>query len=235
MSDNQQTQDQQPSGIFSWFKSKWQTNKTAVIAASSAAALIISLTAAALLFNGDKNDVQDGGNNGSTASEQIETAPENTIDNYDAENNTITLPGDNANDVVEPEPEKPVIEDTVIDSPEEVLELIDANGLNDVFAKEVSRIKSGSLNAASQATKDIGHYLANGLKVSEDDSLANQFFQASYDMNHNVQAAHSIGYQALHGLGMDKSLDLAEKMLSEAQDGGHPLAQAHLKYLNSIK
>jgi hypothetical protein len=145
---------------------------------------------------------------------------------YNADSNTLII-GDNGSDT---------IEDTLTDSPEEVLELISDLGYTDIFAKEVSRIQSGDVNAASQATKDIGHYLANGINTAENDTVANTFFQASYDMNNNVQAAHSIGYQALHGLGMDApNLELAEEMLSEANDGGHKLASAHLTYLYTIK
>jgi|TARA_R110002126_G_scaffold291807_1_gene459692 TPR repeat protein len=150
----------------------------------------------------------------------------------DDENNPVLIADD-----VENEPETEVEEiDTVIDSPEEVLDLISSLGLTDVFADEVDRLGSDNVNVASQATKDIGHMLANGIDVGEDDTLANTFFQASYDMDGNTQAAHSVGYQALHGIGMDGAdLELAEKMLSEANDNGHKLAAAHLDYLYQIK
>ncbi|MEE3323521.1 MAG: hypothetical protein VX196_06250 [Pseudomonadota bacterium] len=232
--EQEQQQTATDNKITSWFKSLWSKNKVAITGAAGALVLIGGITAAGL-WNSDKADT-DKVDNQDNVIEQVETAPEADTENYDAESNTIVIPGDNADDVIEEPVEEPPVLDTIVDSPEEVLTLLESLGLTDVFADEVKRIQSDNVKVASQATKDIGHNLANGIKTTENDALANQFFQASYDMDSNVQAAHSIGYQSLHGLGMDTAdLDLAEKMLSEANDNGHPLAKAHLDYLYTIK
>lgn len=211
----------------SWTTNAWEENKIAITGSVSAALLISSLA----FIGSIGSDSQD---NDQTEGQTIEhvtqtVAPTITVD---TENNAVLIADDIGSDV-EPEAEP---FDTVIDSPEEVLDLISSLGLSDVFADEVERLGSDNVSVASQATKDIGHMLANGIDVGEDDTLANTFFQASYDMDGNTQAAHSVGYQALHGIGMDGAdLELAEKMLSEANDNGHKLAAAHLDYLYQIK
>jgi len=212
----------------SWTSATWKNNKVA-IASSAGAALLISSLAYVSLVGEDKQDTEQ--TEGQSIEQTVETVTTPVI-KVDEDNNAVLI-ADETEDETAPIAEEI---DTVIDTPEEVLDLLNSLGLSDIFADEVERLSSDNLNVASQAAKDIGHDLANGINVAEDDSLANTFFHASYDMNANVQAAHSIGYQALHGLGMDGAdLDLAEEMLSEANDNGHKLAAAHLDYLYQIK
>ncbi len=229
---NENTQDNAAvsywSKFTSWASNAWKNNKLA-IASSAGAALLVSSLAFVSLTGSDNQDTEQA--EGQSIEQTVETVTAPVI-KVDEENNAVLVA-----DETDAEP-APVAEeiDTVIDSPEEVLDLISSLGLSDVFADEVERLNSDNINVASQAAKDIGHDLANGISVAEDDSLANTFFHASYDMNANVQAAHSIGYQALHGLGMDSAdLDLAEEMLNEANNNGHKLAAAHLDYLYKIK
>ena len=238
--ENAQAQTSTWSKLTSWIPQNWKERKAPAIAGGIAAFGTVALLVTALL-SGTGVDEQDNPatqsvDGGEVVEQVVDTANNGVADdglNYDAGSNTITLPGDQITDTLEGDVE---VEDTVIDSPDEVLDLINELGLSDVFADEVERIQSDNVDVSSQATKDIGHKLANGVDVEENDALANTFFQASYDMNGNVQAAHSIGYQALHGLGMDSAnLDLAEDMLTEANDNGHSLAAAHLDYLYKIK
>tara|TARA_R110002124_G_scaffold233406_1_gene398777 strand:- start:158881 stop:159564 length:684 start_codon:yes stop_codon:yes gene_type:complete len=208
-----------------WSRQKWAPLAMGLGTIAIAAAVAVTSFGGADLNQQTDSQALDSGSDIQQNVDTDTTAPLDDL-GYDAESNTLTI-GDNGQDT---------LEDTVTDSPEEVLELIESLGYSDVFAKQVKRIQSGNVDVASQATKDIGHFLANGINTAENDTIANTFFQASYDMNNNVQAAHSIGYQALHGLGMDApNLDLAEDMLSEANDHGHKLAGAHLSYLYSIK
>lgn len=210
-----------------WMPESWKERKVPEIAGFVGAIGIVALAFMAT-FSGDNQDTAADGvtNNTDEVIEEVVVAkPDtNTGIDYNADTNTIVLPGDNATDT---------IEEDKIDTPAEVREIITENGLDTAFSAELTRLDSGDIDIASQATKDMGHNLANGIKVTENDALANTLFQASYDMNGNTQAAHSIGYQALHGLGMDTpDLDLAAEKLSEAQAEGHPLAEAHLDYLN---
>lgn len=236
-----QTVEKNESSFLDGLKDSWNKRKALWIGGLTAAALVIGLA----FSGGTEQETQDTEqSNDSDIVEVVDGSDTNADGDYDynAEDNVITVP-----DVVEPEPEiivepepEPEPVDTVIDSAEEVLDLLADNGLTDVFVDEVKRLNSDNISVTSQATKDIGHYLANGKKdgqkIEENDTLANQFFQASYDMDGNVQAAHSIGYQALHGIGMDgANLELAETMLTEANDAGHPLAADHLNYLYKIK